>query len=692
QQMRPDRFVMAIGYGECWPGYIPTKAAFDDRFGHDWRWAGPGSEAAIRPAMITAMQATSHPAVRTGKWRQIALDDAVRERALQVLRNGVQDGLDSEDFWPAIHAAEGLTLAGRGDEIIAPLEAKLATETDDQRRCGLSRELVRAGQRHQASVMLRILAGDDPHGHVHAAESLYKVGEIGDGRAMRAAFEQTANLRLRLMAAAALIRCGDRAALSAVRDQLKSDDEELLRVAAWILGRVGEASDIERLKAELPRAQEPLTHAYLHHSLATLGDADSLKQLAKNLTSDDPAIRTYAATFAGDARASSVVEQLIRQLDDSHLDARIRAAQTLLELEQPPRPKPDDQVSFLVYQATEQNPRYTEGSVIELADGALLYAVTEFTGSGSDFAKAHIIARTSHDGGRTWSAARVLQENVGEMNVMSVTLRRLDTPHTSRSPIGMFYLVKNGYDSLDLFLRISPDEAATFGEPIKINAEPGYHVMNNDRVTRLSSGRLLAPVAFTPDVHKVNHFVSFCFLSDDGGKTWRRGRGQVDQPRRGAMEPDVVELSDGRVLMIVRTQLGKIAAAHSEDGGDTWGEPFELDVKAPEAPSTLRRIPATGDLLLIWNNTFAEGTGHGGRRTPLTAAVSSDDGRTWRNVRNLETRPDRTYAYTSLTFVGPRAIMSYWDQDKSGRYSNRFRSVPVSWFYAIEREHEAPAE
>ena len=91
--------------------------------------------------------------------------------------------------------------------------------------------------------------------------------------------------------------------------------------------------------------------------------------------------------------------------------------------------------------------------------------------------------------------------------------------------------------------------------------------MNNDRVTQLSSGRLLVPVASTADVRKVNHFVSRCWFSDDGGKTWQQGKGSVDQPKRGAMEPEVIELRDGRVLMIVRTQLGYIAASYSKDGG-----------------------------------------------------------------------------------------------------------------------------
>lgn len=55
QSLRPNSFVFCIGYGECWPGYIPTQAAFDDRFNHDWRWCGPESPARLTTAIGEAL-------------------------------------------------------------------------------------------------------------------------------------------------------------------------------------------------------------------------------------------------------------------------------------------------------------------------------------------------------------------------------------------------------------------------------------------------------------------------------------------------------------------------------------------------------------------------------------------------------------------------------------------------------------
>jgi sialidase-1 len=136
-------------------------------------------------------------------------------------------------------------------------------------------------------------------------------------------------------------------------------------------------------------------------------------------------------------------------------------------------------------------------------------------------------------------------------------------------------------------------------------------------------------------------------------------------------------------MMIIRTQVGRIATAISKDGCDHWGEPSQLPVKAPEAPATIRRIPATGDLVLVWNNRFVPGAGHGGERRPLTAAVSSDEGKTWKYVRDLANDiSGETYAYTSILFAKDRVIFTYYVSDpKSKRWSSRFRSWPVGWLY-----------
>jgi sialidase-1 len=584
----------------------------------------------------------------------------------------LRDALKSDEFWPAMHAAEALTRAGEKKEVLTALAGR--SETDDQKRCGLAREAVRAGDRTKLPALLAILDKSGSNGHTHAAESLFKVAEVGDGKKLRAALAQDADVRLKLMAAAALARCGHPTALDAVRKHLVNPDVELRKVAIWILGQLGDRSDVGPILAGLGKETDPLAKAYIVHALALRGDAEGRKALGRNLASTEPAARTFAAEFAGHCRAVEFRETLVKLLDDATLDVRVRAAQSLFALSKPAA-KPGEIIVRDVYRATDKNPRYSEGSIALLSDGTLLYAATEFVGGAADASKAHIIARASRDGGRTWDEPRVLQENAGKQNVMSVTFRRLK-PNAVEGPLGLFYLVKNGPADLKVYLRVSIDEGKTFGKPICVTEGPGYHVMNNDRVTVLSTGRIICPVAWAEDIGRKSgmHFVCFCTYSDDGGKTWKKSKGSVDVPKRGAMEPEVIERDDGKLLMIIRTQLGHIATTISLDGGDHWGELSRLPLKAPEAPTTIRRIPATGDWLLVWNNA--------GKRTPLTATISSDEGKTWRHVRDLEDRPDQTYAYTSILFVKDRVLLTYYITDpKDKRWSSRFRSLPVSWLY-----------
>ncbi|MCB1063543.1 MAG: HEAT repeat domain-containing protein [Verrucomicrobiae bacterium] len=254
-------------------------------------------------------------------------------KALAALREGLQ-AKGEDQFWISIHAAEGLTLAGHGDEVITFLTPKLVTEKDAQRRCGVARELVRAGDRSQVSVLKEVQTSADPHGHIHAAESLYKVNEVGDPETMRRNFQSEGDIKLRLMAAGALARQGDLDAIAYIRKTLLEDDPEGLRISSWLLGRIGNAKDIEPLRSRLEAAPDPLIRAYIEHAMAALGDPEGLAALSRNLESDDKDIRTYAATFAGDAKAAFTQPKLEKLLDDSHLDARVRAAQTLLQLSQ----------------------------------------------------------------------------------------------------------------------------------------------------------------------------------------------------------------------------------------------------------------------------------------------------------------------------------------------------------------------
>ena len=343
-------------------------------------------------------------------------------------------------------------------------------------------------------------------------------------------------------------------------------------------------------------------------------------------------------------------------------------------------------IESFIARATDGNPRHTEADILVRRDGSLLVAWSDFYAGSRDDAPARISAAVSNDGGRTWAPRFTLQENTGGANVMSVSFLRSRT-----GDVLFFHLQKNSLTDLKAYVRRSTDDARSWGEPVLVTADPGYHVMNNARVIQLRSGRLLAPVASTKQVWTKNDdFRTSVYLSDDDGGTWRRSRTLLSAPKRGAMEPGLVELGDGRVMQIIRTQTGFIWRSFSSDGGETWTDAAPWDIESPESPATLAVAPG-GDWLLVWNPKVAWGNpektvlgaNHGGARTPLAAMVSGDEGRTWSRPRNLEGNPDSTFAYTSVTFHEGRVLLTYYDFPKGGKLlSLKFKSVPLAWLRA----------
>jgi HEAT repeat protein len=321
-------FIVELAGGSY--GYLPTPR--QHRLGGYETWLGTNRleiEASEKMMKELREMAEEIKAARQSAGKTSALEPALRDKCLAVLRAG----LASEEFWPAMHAAEALTCAGLEKEVLAALAKR--TAADDQQACGLAREAVRAGDKSKAADLLKILVKPGSNGHTHAAESLYKVSQVGDGNGLKAALAQDADLKLKLMAAAALARSGDASALDNIRSHLKHSDVEVRKAAVWILGKIGAPSDAAAVKQALAKETDPLAKAYFANALACLGDAEGKRLLSDNLQSSNPAIRTYSAEFAGYCRAHECREQLIKLLSDDTLDVRVRAAQSLIVLSQP---------------------------------------------------------------------------------------------------------------------------------------------------------------------------------------------------------------------------------------------------------------------------------------------------------------------------------------------------------------------
>ena len=188
-----------------------------------------------------------------------------------------------------------------------------------------------------------------------------------------------------------------------------------------------------------------------------------------------------------------------------------------------------EEVSVLLEDHRTDGNRSGEGSMVELANGDLLFVYGVFNG-GNDESPARLVQRHSKDGGRTWSErAPFMELPAGTCNIMSVSLKRL-----ADGRLGCVYIHKLTPTVDDILFMVSEDEGATWRKPLSVSGNDGlYYVVNNDRLAQLSAAASLsicpalvcARLIFRRRQMRV-------FISDDGGRSWRHGDSAgLSQPR-----------------------------------------------------------------------------------------------------------------------------------------------------------------
>ena len=338
------------------------------------------------------------------------------------------------------------------------------------------------------------------------------------------------------------------------------------------------------------------------------------------------------------------------------------------------------------------NPRNSEGAFLRLRDGGLLFCYSAFRGDAAlDHTSADIAVIRSADDGRTWSAPETLfrASDHGAMNVMSVSLLRMQN-----GDIGIFYLVRMSWMDMRVALRRSADEGGTWGAPVLCTPRPDFYVMNNDRAVRLSSGRIVLPMADHPFLRMEGDAAIFAparaafFYSDDDGATWREAAHTIALPMEcsGLQEPGLLETADHQLYGWARTNLGCQYAFASSDGALHWGEASPGAFPSPLSPLSMKRL-LDGRLLALWNPVCTPNADpRTGGRTPLVFALSADEGRTWSAPRSLEDDPLAGYCYTAIFPMSDAVLLAYCAgdirRDASCLNRLRIRRVPLATFDA----------
>jgi len=113
------------------------------------------------------------------------------------------------------------------------------------------------------------------------------------------------------------------------------------------------------------------------------------------------------------------------------------------------------------------------------------------------------------------------------------------------------------------------------------------------------------------------------------------------------IQPSFLQLKDGRLQVLMRSRNGFLATSYSSDQGQTW-TPVTLTAVPNNQSGTDAVTLSDGRHVLAYNNFQTLPGTKKGPRTPLSLAVSDDDGRTWRHVLTLEDSPIAQYSYPAI--------------------------------------------
>ena len=179
---------------------------------------------------------------------------------------------------------------------------------------------------------------------------------------------------------------------------------------------------------------------------------------------------------------------------------------------------------------------------------------------------------------------------------------------------------------------------------------------------RLKNGTILAPGSTEID----DKYRCFVDISTDNGKTWNRTP-EINSSflrffKVPMIQPTLWESKDGSVHMFTRTKVGKIYRSDSYDGGKTWCTAYPTNLPNNNSGIDLD-TDDSGRIFLVYNPV-----GIPGIRTPLTLAVSLDDGKTFTKIKTFETGLAE-YSYPAvvvkgdtihITYTYERDYIAYW--------------------------------
>ena len=230
----------------------------------------------------------------------------------------------------------------------------------------------------------------------------------------------------------------------------------------------------------------------------------------------------------------------------------------------------------------------------------------------------------------------------------------LGNPVLWRSPDGALnvifsVLLSASWKESLLFCSTSTDGGASWSRASLFT--PRIGMMGKTRPVVGSHGQILFPL-----YSEIEH-CPYVWIVEDS-TDYLGGSFVAETMARGkAIQPTVASLSDGRILMICRTNQSKLWLSYSYNDGYTWTILRPIDIPNPDSAVDVIRL-ANGTLLLVGNSSSID-------RKRLVAVASTDGGQTWGDETEIVSG-DGEFSYPSIVELEDHTVSVTYTK---GRYA-----------------------